>query len=226
MKTKIIYISGGQFFQPAEIKRAMDDIRRQLKLGSDVLLFAMPVDEDASDAEVAQNVAVRAASSVAAPAGKKSILGNLSSPVITTTPAAVAATPSPAKGTFEPEDDEMPVRVVKNSDDLEEILSDVPPIQDIANEDPAATTAFPKSVQDLAKEMVAINPNDWDKINESLASKTARGFSEFKNILSFRRGRKAKVEVNGPSLFDWNDSEPANDGDSEFELPPALRDIF
>jgi len=46
VKTKIIYISGGDAFPPAEVKGAMDTIRGMLKLDLDTILFGVPVDTD------------------------------------------------------------------------------------------------------------------------------------------------------------------------------------
>ncbi|MCL2338891.1 MAG: hypothetical protein FWC51_02960 [Proteobacteria bacterium] len=44
MKTKIIYISGGEAFPPAEVRGALDTIRGMLKLDADTILFGVPVD--------------------------------------------------------------------------------------------------------------------------------------------------------------------------------------
>ncbi|MDR2268915.1 MAG: hypothetical protein LBD94_01905 [Rickettsiales bacterium] len=44
MKTKLVYISGGECFAPAEIKSALDEIRHSLDLPSDIVLFGLPID--------------------------------------------------------------------------------------------------------------------------------------------------------------------------------------
>ncbi|MDR1071941.1 MAG: hypothetical protein LBL21_04850 [Rickettsiales bacterium] len=44
MRTKLVYISGGDNFAPAEIKRALDEIRQTLGLSDDIVLFGLPVD--------------------------------------------------------------------------------------------------------------------------------------------------------------------------------------
>lgn len=44
MKTKVIYISGGDDVAPAEIKSALDGIRKDLGLGADTVLFGLPLD--------------------------------------------------------------------------------------------------------------------------------------------------------------------------------------
>jgi len=57
MKTKLVYISGGDDFAPTEIKAALDDIRKNLSLPGDVVLFGLPVDnlaEERVKAEIAK----------------------------------------------------------------------------------------------------------------------------------------------------------------------------
>lgn len=48
MKTKIIYISGGEIFNMADVREAFDTVRRELALSMDTVLFGVPV--DAADA--------------------------------------------------------------------------------------------------------------------------------------------------------------------------------
>ena len=46
MKTKIIYISGNEVFDMADIRAAFDEVRSTLNLGGDTVLFGVPVDAD------------------------------------------------------------------------------------------------------------------------------------------------------------------------------------
>ena len=46
MKTKIIYISGGETFDVADVRSAFDEVRKTLALSADVILFGVPVDSD------------------------------------------------------------------------------------------------------------------------------------------------------------------------------------
>lgn len=46
MKTKIIYISGNELFDMADIRNAFEEVRSALSLGSDTILFGVPVDND------------------------------------------------------------------------------------------------------------------------------------------------------------------------------------
>lgn len=46
MKTKIIYISGNELFEMAQIRAAFEEVRSTLGLGNDTVLFGVPVDAD------------------------------------------------------------------------------------------------------------------------------------------------------------------------------------
>ncbi len=60
MKTKIIYISGNEVFDMADIRAAFDEVRAALGLGADTVMFGVPVDADdalavQNDANIIQN---------------------------------------------------------------------------------------------------------------------------------------------------------------------------
>lgn len=46
MKTKIIYISGSEIFDVADIRAAFDEVRNALNLDKNTVLFGVPVDQD------------------------------------------------------------------------------------------------------------------------------------------------------------------------------------
>ena len=46
MKTKIIYISGGEKFEMSEIRAAFDEVRNAMGLDNNTILFGVPVDSD------------------------------------------------------------------------------------------------------------------------------------------------------------------------------------
>lgn len=46
MKKKIIYISGNEVFEMADIRAAFDEVRNALNLADDTVLFGVPVDAD------------------------------------------------------------------------------------------------------------------------------------------------------------------------------------
>ena len=67
MKTKIIYISGNEVFEMADIRAAFDEVRAALDLGSDTVLFGVPVDNDDALARPAEPVAEPVVAPVAEP---------------------------------------------------------------------------------------------------------------------------------------------------------------
>ena len=52
MKTKIIYISGGELFEMAQIRAAFEEVKSTLGLGQDTILFGVPVDCDSAIKEI------------------------------------------------------------------------------------------------------------------------------------------------------------------------------
>jgi hypothetical protein len=78
MRTKLVYISGGDNFPPKEIKHALDEIRQTLNLSADIVLFGLPVD---SLAEVAPEPALQDHKVLQFPSIKrKSILNVIENP--------------------------------------------------------------------------------------------------------------------------------------------------
>lgn len=55
MKTKIIYISGNETFEMADIRAAFNEVRETLGLDSDTVLFGVPVDNDSAFQETKVN---------------------------------------------------------------------------------------------------------------------------------------------------------------------------
>lgn len=60
MKTKIIYISGNEIFDMADIRAAFDEVRSALNLDKDTVLFGVPVDEDDAGLSASENTIVDA----------------------------------------------------------------------------------------------------------------------------------------------------------------------
>jgi hypothetical protein len=61
MKTKIIYISGGEVFPPAQVRGAFDAVRSMLNLDSDTIIFGVPVDSDDVCAGISPEITMVAA---------------------------------------------------------------------------------------------------------------------------------------------------------------------
>ena len=79
MKTKIIYISGNELFDMADIRAAFEEVRTALSLGPDTVLFGVPVDTDdaLTDTKTDKNVT-------------EPIVENIIEPIIDPIPAPVA----------------------------------------------------------------------------------------------------------------------------------------
>ena len=56
MKTKIIYISGNEVFNMADIRAAFEEVRGTLGLGRDTIMFGVPVDNDDAFENTVQNL--------------------------------------------------------------------------------------------------------------------------------------------------------------------------
>ncbi|MDR1826331.1 MAG: hypothetical protein LBQ49_01405 [Rickettsiales bacterium] len=81
MKSRFVYISGGADASPAEIKSALDDMRKTLCLPSDVVLFGLPIEGDeAAVAAPVIDVKSRKVAQVGAVQKKSSILSVIKNP--------------------------------------------------------------------------------------------------------------------------------------------------
>lgn len=56
MKTKIIYISGNEVFDMADIRAAFDEVRKALNLDKDTVMFGVPVDADDAGLSVGSTI--------------------------------------------------------------------------------------------------------------------------------------------------------------------------
>lgn len=67
MKTKIIYISGNEVFEMAQIRAAFEEVRNALGLDNDTILFGVPVDKDNAMTDSVSNVAIDAVENTTEP---------------------------------------------------------------------------------------------------------------------------------------------------------------
>lgn len=84
MKTKIIYISGSEVFEMADVRAAFDEVRTALGLGRDTVLFGVPVDNDdalAPSMETTQAAEIIATAPIIEEAPAE-IIEEISSPII------------------------------------------------------------------------------------------------------------------------------------------------
>lgn len=78
MKTKIIYISGNELFDIADIRAAFDEVRAALSLDNNTILFGVPVDKD--DALAAPQLATESI---------KPVIQDVIEPVVDTEPEEI-----------------------------------------------------------------------------------------------------------------------------------------
>ena len=77
MKTKIIYISGNELFDMADIRAAFEEVRSALSLGPDTVLFGVPVDSDdalinaKSDKNIIEHVVENVTEPISEPVAEK-----------------------------------------------------------------------------------------------------------------------------------------------------------
>ncbi|MCL2629747.1 MAG: hypothetical protein FWD33_03635 [Alphaproteobacteria bacterium] len=206
-----VYISCAESFDPGEIKKALDDVRAQLRLPDNVILFGISVDDAAPVSVI--------------PESPKPILGTLKLSSQARVEDAEPRVSVPEQAQRSAEHESRPGISIAESDlSIEDILGDITPLDHPTFV--AQTSDFPPSVHELAEEMSALSDEDFRAINDGLLSKTARGISGLRNIISFpktRRG-KSRPEYSGPGLFDWAVGA-ANNADEEFGFPDSLKSL-
>jgi len=201
MKTKLVYISGGDNFAPAEIKGALDEIRKNLSLPGDVVLFGLPVDSLA--AERMETKIAKAAEVAEPPAEKerakpgRTVQFPKKKPILHVIGQATAAKTA-HDDLLAPVD---PGESGKEGDDADitQLLSEIEPMNDGA-------AAVPKAQAKLASEFVEFLGKEEPK---AAAPKKARSFG--KRRLPFGIG----------DLFEYA-GIAAND-DSGFTLPSFIK---
>lgn len=181
MKTKIIYISGNEIFDMNDIRSAFEEVRAALSLGSDTVLFGVPVDSD--DALVAAKPAAEI---------NTNIVDSVVEPVATTTPdidevvieKETKPTPRRTKSAkvvpisdaiVAPKTDTEPTQ--EDSSESTEGQSPVVPILSILgsksdDDNESNKTTAPVEQADVAAETVTIGDMIADEAPEETAEKT------------------------------------------------------
>lgn len=170
MKTKIIYISGNEVFEMAQIRAAFDEVRSALGLDKDTILFGVPIDSDnaLSVPEATENAVATVAETVIEDTFDKI---PQESEIIIEEPAPmaevmVAAVPEPAV-VDEEEPITEPEQDIADEEKVIPILSVLSAKEDAANADDvsAVTTVEPEPeiTEPMATAVVA------DKENEDVA---------------------------------------------------------
>lgn len=104
MKTKIIYISGAEVFDMAEIRGAFDEVRAALGLNNDTVLFGVPVDNDdalgnanTTDATVADDMPEIVTEVIPEPVIEKNTAEEIAEPEIIIENSPIAEIPAEEK---------------------------------------------------------------------------------------------------------------------------------
>jgi len=126
MKTKVIYISGGETFAPEQIRAAFDEIRDNLGIDSDVVMFGVPIDSNTAAAKEIVTEVAHTTQEI-----KKVKVQNTQSQVKKSPPilSVITATASPVIES-EPIAEEIPESVAARFDDSA-TLDDAPMAQSI-----------------------------------------------------------------------------------------------
>ena len=163
MKTKIIYISGNELFDMADIRAAFDEVRSALSLGSDTVLFGVPVDND--DALVATQPSPEVEN--------EPIIDNISEPVIETTAEPIVTKKARKSAKVVPI-----TQATKQENNITETVDNdapgadepvIPILSVLGSEQGQESAAAPETVQEIIEEPESITPeSDVDIIHEDV----------------------------------------------------------
>lgn len=112
MKTKIIYISGNEVFEMAQIRAAFEEVRNALGLDNDTVLFGVPVDKDNVMTDSVSDVAIETQESTTEP-----VVEEICEEVVEETPEIID-TEIPNTDVVEPE-------LVDTNDDIVEEVENI-----------------------------------------------------------------------------------------------------
>lgn len=216
MKTKIIYISGGDAFNPEEVRNAFDEVRKMLGLADDTVLFGIPTDSDyikdvkRETRNVKRETKIEAATE---PVADKPI------PILSVLGAKESEEWKVESGdNIEPEKETIPKNIdlseevreiAKPAEKLEDIFDKLSPLQEekfisSAIEPSPLDTDLDPVLQKMAIEIAVTE--------EPLPEKPVKT-SRLKNILPFKKAKKEESTSMLGDLFGWG-GIAANDEDS------------
>lgn len=208
MKTKLVYISGGDNCPPAEVKAALDEIRKSLDLPLDVVLFGIPVDASAQGSAAVQEPGFSSHKIIQFPnSSKKSIINVITNP--------------------DPDAEETDVTAIakENFDEIT-MPDDVPLVVEDVDFD-VSVSGPERSITDLMGEMPALG-------DDSLSQKSSL-VEEFGNFLEHEPAQKKTEKKAKPfgrkgrgalnllgDLFSYA-GMAANDDAADFTLPDFIK---
>lgn len=166
MKTKIIYISGTEIFDIADIRAAFDEVRLALNLDKNTVLFGVPVDND--DAGLSSNIESKQTAEI------KSIEPVEEIPVEEGTPITPVIS--------DIETPEEPITPKRRGRPRKEVIKPVVEEQEITDEEPAETEiVIEEPVEESKEEEIAIEDNE-EKIIPILSVLSSDDDEEPENI--------------------------------------------
>ena len=188
MKTKIIYISGNELFDMADIRAAFEEVRTALSLGSDTVLFGVPVDNDDAlsvSQPIHEHVAESIHEQIDTPVEKPKKTTTHKTKVVpisdTATSTENVETPT-EKSEVEPAPSVVPILSVlgSKSDDEESNLNDSTPVDEVVDDesntetvtitdmiaDEAPVQEPEKTLEELLESMTPLG-EDADKPNDT-----------------------------------------------------------
>ena len=250
MKKKIVYISGADSFDAAQVRAAFDEVRTTLGLDSDTVLFGVPVDDLIAletAPTVADSVDVPAPEMVAEPAicpetpapesGASPVVpilsvlggGEENTPVAETVISEEIAETVEITGVDDIDEmlqDDAPIASGEKT--LEELLETMKPLREDVQSEPVAETNEPElkdNSLDDADATLASLANEFvdvqDKVPMFKKSSERGKISKLKNILPFKKMKRDDTGIMG-DLFGWA-GVAAND--EEFSIPGFFTNV-
>ena len=244
MKKKIVYISGADSFDAAQVRAAFDEVRNTLGLDSDTVLFGVPVDDlialDTTDTVAdSVNVSDTTTKIIEEPVKNTPKKAAAESPVVpilsvlggkeyeSSVPTQEAVVEEVTETTESVDfdnieqmlDDEAPVE--EHEKTLEELLETMTPLREDAHPEPAPETVDVVENKDDtdADATLASLASEFvdvqDKVPTFKKSSERGKISKLKNILPFKKIKRDDTGIMG-DLFGWA-GVAANDED--FSIP-------
>ena len=205
MRTKLVYISGGDSLTPAEIKAALDGIRKNLNLPADTVLFGLPTPADTAPAT---SPPVQDHKILQFPKVKKSsILNVIENPeeksALADAPLVVDDVDDAAEPTEAAEEDAPGITA---------LFDGLPPLGEEEEDAPPTAIAPTAATESMVQEFSEYLSKSGDGRESPAPVKKARPF-----------GRKGKgVLTNMFDLFTWA-GNAANDDEEDFALPDYIK---
>ncbi|MCL2369548.1 MAG: hypothetical protein FWC83_02630 [Alphaproteobacteria bacterium] len=223
MKTKIIYISGGENFAPEQVRAAFDEIRENLGLPSDMIMFGVPIDcAEGTAADSKEQIAKSKEvveiekSSIKKSSPILSVITAASAPIIEQAPV-IEEMPVPIAATIVAEGvievaEEITLTDAPAAQTIEELLEGLAPVAqdtkiDITTETVGMDTHESLGeIEDLSDTDAALSKLATEFIEaEKLPAPKSKGgrIGKLKNVLPFKKKQDSEEPSLLGDLFGW-----------------------